>query len=98
MAATRYEFPSLVAQVTYTKGEDTFIVECCGSRAIGLTWVGVSSEVLRFTDPTTMAFFQADLERELRCDGWNLDISGLQIPGRSAAPHRQMEVVVDSPR
>ena len=80
MAATYFCYASLVARVTFTRGPEVLVVEYRGSLEIGLTYFGAASQVLRFSDPTTAAFFQADLERELLQAGWSFDISELNPP------------------
>lgn len=84
MATTWFDYPSLVAQVTFTRGTESLIVEYCDSLEIVLTFVGAASQKLRFSDPTTAVFFQNDLERELLKVGWSFDISELNPFGSDA--------------
>jgi hypothetical protein len=99
MAAIWSDYPSLVAPVTFTKGPEILIVEECGNLEVVLTFVGAEPQVLRFSDPTTAAFFQSDLERELLQAAWTVDLSdlrslchaavmGFEMPERGPTPAR----------
>jgi hypothetical protein len=88
MAAICFDYPSLVAEVTFTRGREVLIVEYSGGVEIVLTYLGAPPQVLRLSDPTTAAFFQTDLERELQREGWSFDISELN-PFRNAATRRR---------
>jgi hypothetical protein len=90
MATTWFDYPSLVAQVTFTRGTEILIVEYCDSLEIVLTFVGAASQALRFSDPTAAAFFQNDLERELLKVGWSFDISELNPLGNEAVSAFEM--------
>ena len=91
MAAICFDYPSLVAQITFTRGPEVLIAEYRGSLEIVLTYVGAAPQVLRFSDPTTAAFFQTDLERELLQDGWSFDISELNQPHDVATPQQRAQ-------
>jgi hypothetical protein len=89
VAAICFDYPSLVAQVTFTRGREILIVEYCGGEIV-LTYAGAPPQVLRLSDPTTAAFFQADLERELLQAGWSFDIcelNSLLNANRRRRPH-----------
>jgi hypothetical protein len=88
VAAICFDYPSLVAQVTFTRGREVLIVEYCGGVEIVLTYAGAPPQVLRLSDPTTAAFFQTDLERELLQEGWSFDICELN-PFLNAANRRR---------
>jgi len=77
MAAICFDYPALVAQLTFTRGAEILMVEYCGNMKIVLTYPGAAPQTLRFRDPVTAAFFQTDFERELLQDGWTFDISEL---------------------
>jgi hypothetical protein len=94
VAATCFDYRSLVAQVTFTRASEILIVEYWGSLEIVLTYVGAAPQVLRFSDLATAAFFQTDLERELLQDGWAFDISELNPLGKATTPRQRAQVAL----
>jgi hypothetical protein len=84
MATIWFDYPVLVARVTFTRGPEVLILEYRDSREFVLTYGEAAAQVLRFSDQTTAAFFQADLERELLRVGWSFDISELNPLGNAA--------------
>jgi hypothetical protein len=84
MAMIWFDYPVLVARITFTKGPEVLVVEYRDSLEIVLKYGGAASQALRFSDPATAAFCQIDLERELLAAGWSVDISELNSPGSAS--------------
>ena len=56
--------------VIFLKDAEALMVSFEGGTDILLEFRGVNPQRLQFDDPATVAFFRADLERELTGSGW----------------------------
>ena len=83
------QFPAFVVRSTFTKDTDVFILDYCGELDVVLTYLGAGSQPFHFDDAVTAAFFRADLERELRQEGWMLYVPEDDASGHADQSHHQ---------